>query len=313
MRLESTQVALTPCAGYEETPLDDCIDRVLAALTPRPTLNSARVVLKPNLITASRGILPCTQPAFILAAARWFVDHGAQVRIGDSPAFGTATSVLRALGIHDELCSLGVRITDFKKVRTVQLRSGTRARVAVDAMDCDLLVNLPRVKAHAQTRVTLAVKNCFGCLVGLHKPRWHMMYGGKDGRFADLLVELLDVLADSLTLVDGITAMDGTGPVHGRPFPLGITGASMNPVAMDRALLETIDLAPEKSPLMEACRAANIAGAHRADLSFPLAAPQELQAPDFTLPAKLNPVRFSVLRFFRSSLKRAAALAHRKQ
>ncbi|MEA2113753.1 MAG: DUF362 domain-containing protein, partial [Thermodesulfobacteriota bacterium] len=281
MNLDSTVVALTSCQEYAQQSLADTINHVMASLDQIPNLHSCTVLLKPNLITARYGTLPCTEPAFMLAVARWFVDQGARVRIGDSPAFGTAGAALQSLGITAELTDLGVRITDFKRYRNVDLAGGGKAGVAVDAMECDLLVNLPRIKAHAQTRVTLAVKNCFGCLAGLRKPWWHMAYGGKGGSFNDRLVQLLDVLADSITLVDGIHAMHQAGPLHGEMYPLALIGASSNPVAMDRALLKVLDVDPEQSPLMQACRRAGVLGAEFSQLQFPLATPIELQVHDF--------------------------------
>ncbi len=304
MNLDSLKVALTPCPEYGHHCLIDAINRVMAELDQVPNLHSCTVLLKPNLITAKYGILPCTEAAFMLAAARWFMDQGARVSIGDSPAFGSANAALQTLGFADELASLGVSITNFKQSINVKLAGGGKAGIAIDAMECDLLVNLPRIKAHAQTRVTLAVKNCFGCLVGLRKPWWHMAYGGKDGSFSDRIVQLLDVLPDSITLVDGIHAMHKTGPIHGELYPLALLGASRNPVAMDRALHQVLDIDPELSPLMLACRRIGILGAEFSQLQFPLATPVELQATDFQVPEQLNPVRFNFFRFARRRVSR---------
>ena len=304
MNFDSTVVVLTSCPDYAQQFLADRINRLMVALDQIPNLHSCTVLLKPNLITARYGILPCTEPAFMLAVARWFIDQGARVRIGDSPAFGSAGGALQTLGVAGELASLGVRITDFKRSRNVDLAGGGKTRVAVDAMECDLLINLPRVKAHAQTRVTLAVKNCFGCLAGLRKPWWHMAYGGKGGSFSDRLVQLLDVLTDSITLVDGIHAMHKTGPLHGELYPLALLGASSNPVAMDRALLKVLDVDPEQSPLMQACRRAGILGAEFSQLQFPLATPRELQVTDFQVPGQLSAVRFDLFRFAKRTVRR---------
>lgn len=304
MILDSTVVALTSCPEYKQHSLADTINRVMASLDQVPNLHSCTVLLKPNLITARYGILPCTEPAFMLAVARWFIDLGARVRIGDSPAFGSARAALEMLGVAGELSDLGVRITNFKRVQNVELSGGGKAGVAVDAMECDLLVNLPRIKAHAQTRITLAVKNCFGCLAGLRKPWWHMAYGGKGGSFSDRLVQLLDVLADSITLVDGIHVMHKTGPLHGEMYPLALIGASSNPVAMDRALLKVLDVDPEQSPLMLACRRSGIPGAEFSQLQFPLATPIKLQVHDFQVPEQLNPVRFNLFRYAKNTVRR---------
>ena len=172
-------VALTRCGDYHEETLLQAFDQMREAGDPSLRLRGTQVLLKPNLITARRGLLACTEGRFILAAAQWFLDQGCRVAVGDSPAFGTAEAVLANLGVAAELRRRGVRIADFSSTRLVTLPSGLRVGLAAEALDCDLLVNLPRVKVHVQMRVTLVVKNYFGCVGGMRKPLWHMVHGGR--------------------------------------------------------------------------------------------------------------------------------------
>ncbi len=304
MSTDSLTVVLTRCSDYRAPGLEEVLDRVLTRIGCPRDLSSCRVLLKPNLITARHGPLACTEGRFIVAAATCLLERRARVVVGDSPAFGTATGTLNRIGALQALQDLGVEVSDFRRVRRLRLPSGVRAGIAARALECDLLLNLPRVKAHAQTRVTLAVKNCFGCLVGLRKPWWHMVHGGAHGRFADLLVELLDILPESLVLVDGIVAMHETGPVKGCPFPLGLVAGGASAVAVDTALLRVLGLDPELSPLWQACRRAAVAGLRCRDLDFPLLRPEEVQPQGFMVPPVLNPIRFSLLRFARSTLRR---------
>ncbi|WP_457573965.1 DUF362 domain-containing protein [Desulfolithobacter sp.] len=269
-----------------------------------PECRSLRVLLKPNLLTGRKGTLPCTEAAFILAVARWFLEQGARVSLGDSPAFGTASGVLAQLGILEKLRSLGVRVTDFRTVREVVLPSGVRAGIAAEALGCDLLVNLPRIKAHAQMCMTMALKNCFGCLVGMRKPWWHMRHGGDPGLFAHLLSELPAVLPDQIVVVDGITAMHTTGPIGGKPFPLHLVGGGRNPVAVDTALLAVTGVDPRDVPLWRTCHQQGLAATELATLHFPFYHPHELRVTGFVTPEQLNPVRFNPFRFMRNSLKR---------
>ncbi|MCL7489679.1 MAG: DUF362 domain-containing protein [Desulfobulbaceae bacterium] len=305
MDLSSNRVLLAKSPAYREIDLLNCFDRLLIPALPPSVLNASQVLLKPNLISARMGKLPCTEGKFILAAAKWFLEHNARVSVGDSPAFGTAESVLRKIGIDDELRRLSVSIADFSRVRTVTLPSGLRAGMAAAALDCDLLVNVPRVKAHAQFRVTLGVKNLFGCLVGMRKPLWHMVHGGSKGGFADHLVEFLTVLPSGVTLVDGITTMHRTGPMGGQSFPLGIAACSSNPVAVDRALLAVLGIEPEMSPLMQSCSAMGVNGTELAGLEFPLLRPADLAVDSFVVPGALHPVRFRPSRFILGTLRRA--------
>jgi uncharacterized protein (DUF362 family) len=305
MRLDSTIVSLMAQPTYEQQTLDAAVDRLLASSLDWGTLRTARVLLKPNLITARNGLLACTDGRFIAAVARWFTAMGAAVVVGDSPAFGSAQSVLAAINALSPLQRLGVPVVEFRQVREIVLPCGHKAAMAAVVMDCDLLINLPRVKAHSQMRVTLAVKNLFGCLSGFHKPWWHMVHGGNNGRFAELLVDLLTVLPSCSTLVDGIVAMHQTGPVHGTPHPLGIIACGANPVAIDTGLLALLGVEPLRSPLWRAAHQAGLGGTDVMELVFPLATPAELAARNFVVPEVLGPVRFDPFRFVKNSMKRA--------
>lgn len=304
MDLSSRTVYLQQCATYHEQTLMDCFDTILLPCVQNQNFNSLKILLKPNLITARMGPLACTEGKFIVAAAKWFLDKGAVVSIGDSPAFGTTASVLSNLNISDVLHTLPITITNFGRVRNVCLPSGVKAGIATDALDCDLLINIPRVKAHAQLRVTLAVKNLFGCLAGMRKPVWHMIYGGCDGGFADHLVELLTILPDGVTLVDGITTMHKTGPITGQPYPLELVACSTNPVAVDRSMLAILGVKPEMSPLMNSCAIKGLVGADIDTLEYPVLHPEELSVDSFEVPDELHPIRFNPFRFVRGSIRR---------
>ncbi|MCI5168523.1 MAG: DUF362 domain-containing protein, partial [Candidatus Electrothrix sp. GM3_4] len=155
MSKKFSQVALTSCSSYNNHDLSQSLDRALKTLELPTNLHSSEVLLKPNLISAKAGPLACTEGAVILAVARWFIDQGARVGIGDSPAFGTAASVLKNINLNsnpnanlnllDELAHLGVQIRPFTQGVPVELPGGGQAILARVALECDLLVNIPRV------------------------------------------------------------------------------------------------------------------------------------------------------------------------
>jgi uncharacterized protein (DUF362 family) len=307
MNFNSTSVALLKCAHYSRKEIAGAVDRLCSALHFRIT-QGERVLLKPNLLSArSAEHLACTHPEFVAAVAAWFVDRGAAVAIGDSPAFGSAKGVMRTIGIEKALAGLPVRLVNFDQSVPVTLHGGVQVDLAKAALECDLLVNLPRVKAHSQLYMTLAVKNYFGTVVGFQKPRWHLRYGNNAESFAAHLVDLLAVLPQSVTLIDGIIAMHGTGPVSGKPYPLGLVGAARNPVALDTALLQVLGLELEKSAIWKECCRRNLGGSFPDMLAFPLASPQDCRAEEFRAPAILKPVSFNPLRMLVSGCRRFMA------
>ncbi len=308
MRIAGETVAIARCGEYRPALLTEVVDslcRVLGFAVSR----GARVLLKPNLISGARADgLACTHPQLVAAVARWFVDHGAKVAVGDSPAFGTAVQVMQACGYQEALQGLPVARVNFLYPTQVRLGCGETVGIDRAALECDLLVNLPKVKAHCQMLVSLAVKNYFGTVVGWRKPWLHAKHGDIDHRFEALLVDLLAVLPGGLALADGIVAMHGSGPVKGgRPHALGLVAGSVNPVALETALLEVLGVPCGHSPLWLECQRRRLPGTDPAALVYPLLDAAAVQVADFDVPQGLRPVSFRPHRLLLGALKRIAA------
>jgi len=296
-------VALAPIATYEARTLDQTVDQLFTVAGNASGIGR-HVLIKPNLISARNGQLACSEPALLFSVARWFLDQGAKVQIGDSPAFGSSSGTLQAIGATDGLDRLGVEIIEFTRVKEVRSPSGHRIPLAAAALECDLLVNVPRVKAHAQTRVTMSVKNLFGCLKGLRKGWWHMAYGGKNERFTHLVGQLPAVLPHSIHLLDGIKAMHVTGPINGIATYPGVLGCSTDAFALDTAFLHVLGVDPDSCPLWKTASREGNTGTDRKNIVWPLHTPESFSVDEFIVPAELMPIRFNPCRFIKSSMRR---------
>ncbi len=304
IRSDRSEVFLAGVTEYASPSFVPSVRNLLQSTLDSREMKGRRVLIKPNLISTRGGSLACTSPAVMLAAARWFLDHGAQVQVGDSPAFGTALSVLEDLQAAASLHAMGVQIVNFNRGVPRVLPGGDKVVVAAAAVECDLLVNLPKCKAHAQTRITLAMKNYYGCVVGLRKAWGHMRHGGKHGRFAELIAQLPSVLAPSVSLMDGVLAMHRTGPVHGTPFPAGILAAAANPVALDGVCMGVLQIDPRTCPLWTAAVKLGLDGTSPGPFQWLTGEHQGYIVEKFEVPAALMPIRFNPFRFMRSSVQR---------
>ena len=77
-------------------------------------------------------------------------------------------------------------------------------------LDADLVINVPKFKTHLPTRITGAVKNMFGILVGVEKARVHLSVPlPKD--FSEALVDIYQVRVPDLTVLDAVVGMEGNG------------------------------------------------------------------------------------------------------
>ncbi len=298
-------VYLDKCPAYEATALKNFFEHSLSR-TAGSLFRGSKVFVKPNLLSAKRGGLACTDGRFLLALAEWLVDQGAVVLVGDSPAFGKASAVLRALGIDGQLQRLGVTVCDFQKAVVRKLGCGVDIGVAAEALECDLFVNVPKLKAHNQMYVTMGVKNIFGIVCGMRKAMLHMRYGGPANVFRKILMDLTALLPAHVSVIDGITAMHVHGPLTGETLALGCVGCSADPVALDTALLHALELFPQRSPLWCEAKERDCPGAELEMIDFPLLAPETFGASGFRAPLELSPVRFNPARFAGSTFKRCS-------
>jgi uncharacterized protein (DUF362 family) len=304
MELDALSVGLTRCPTYDRALIKAEVERLCAAVHFRPSAGS-RVLLKPNLVAGTRRDgLPCTHPEFVAAVAEWCLDHGCAVTVGDSPAFGSARMVMRSCGMATALKGLPVKQVNFGRPQRMTLLHGAQVGIATAALECDCCINLPRIKAHGQLLITLAVKNYFGTVVGFRKPLLHARYGGHEGEFPRMIVDLLPLLPGGITLIDGIVAMHRQGPVKGSPFPLGLIGAAINPVALDSALLMVLGIDPFTSPIWHECHRRNLPGCQPDAVRYPLLKPHEVHVPGFQIPPQLKPISFHPWQLTKGAIKR---------
>ncbi|MGL6136213.1 MAG: DUF362 domain-containing protein, partial [Planktothrix sp.] len=165
-----------------------------------------RVLLKPNLLTGSRPTKECvTRPELVAAVAKLVIQAGGKPFLGDSPAFGSALGVARKNGYLPLIESLNLPIVEFKGKRYETVGEGfDHLRLSKEAMEADVVINLPKLKSHVQLTLTMGVKNLFGCVPGKMKAWWHLEAGKDVDRFGEMLVETARAINPNLTILDAI-------------------------------------------------------------------------------------------------------------
>lgn len=300
-----SQVSFVRAKSYEREVLRAALVEVLAPLGGMESLVKAgdRVLLKPNLLTGSRPKNECvTRPELVVEVARLVQQAGGIPFLGDSPAFGSAEGVAEANGYLPFLQEVNLPIVEFRGKRyATEGDSFGHLLLSKEAMDADVVINLPKIKSHQQLTMTLGVKNLFGCVPGKMKAWWHMQAGKSPQEFGAMLVETARTIAPNLTIIDGIIAHEGNGPMNGIPRFLGILGASQDVFALDLSLLELLGVDPMQVPTHAAALAAGCYAQEQVD--FPLLNPQELGISDWKLPETLQPIDFGMPRVIKSTFK----------
>lgn len=303
-------VALERAESYEPAVLAAAIRRAVEAaggwhvgIRPRD-----RVLVKPNCISNVPADRPAqTHPAVILEVCRQLIDYGARPFVGDSPAWGSLVGNLRLLGVLDDLARLGVPVVPFKQsVKAVNPRGQVfhKLSVAAEALEADAIVNLPKFKSHRQLLMTVAIKNMFGCVVGRRKAWWHVKAGGYENYFGRMLVETYDLLRPAMTVVDAVLAMEGVGPIKGRPRAINLIMASTDGAALERVAVEIVGIKSARLRTLAAARELGVGVCHLDQIDIVGVPLNEARVDGFDLPALL-PIGFSLPRLVKGAFRNA--------
>ena len=241
-------------AEYDYESLRPVVFDIIESTGKNLIKKDSRVIIKPNLLlSAEPEKAITTHPLVVKAVAEYVLMKGGRPQISDSPATGTFERVIKKGGFKKNLEGLDVVFKEFKE--TTKLNIGEpfgKIDVARDVVEADVVINIAKLKTHAQMLLTLGVKNLFGCIVGFKKPEWHFRTGMNREMFARLLVQIHNAINPSITLIDGILAMEGQGPgKSGLPRHLGVLVGSRNAFAADYAICSLLGINPDRLPTNE--------------------------------------------------------------
>lgn len=204
------------------------------------------VILKPNLVT--------DKPEYIALGANTSVevletllsvlaDHGCRVGIGESetgtPAKGRRLRLAwERMGLQALADRFGAELLNFSELpsRPVPFeQGGVRSLDLPEAvLDCDLLIDIPKIKTHKYAILTCSMKNLYGLIPEPRRVIYHRW-------LHEIVAELTSIVAPRcVALVDGLIGMEGNGPLYGAPVDLDLLLAGDNLWAVDRTVCDLI-------------------------------------------------------------------------
>ena len=193
--LKSLREAVTLCDGFAGLDKD------------------ARILVKPN-ISVGLGLPPygmITTTSMLEALVQLLIEQGCgdiTIAEGSIEVLGLDTRKAYARTQIDKLATkYSVKLIDLNKgpFRQVEL-GGLQVQIARSALEADFLINVPVLKTHGLTKVSLGFKNLKGCLSPASKTKFH-----DSNRLNDLICLLNEVVRSHLTIIDG-TYMLEKGP-----------------------------------------------------------------------------------------------------
>ena len=143
----------------------------------------------------------------------------------------------QAAGLKPHLAERQIEFVDLNRdeLRKVKLKANYSSLGELwlprAVLESDFVVSMPKVKTHHWAGVTLSLKNMFGVVPG-------MKYGWPKNllHWSGIHESILDICATvpiHFVIADGITAMEGNGPLQGSPRQLGKIVLADDPVAAD--------------------------------------------------------------------------------
>ena len=222
---------------------------------PLPSERAARILLKPNL---NNDLVALTGNATDLRLLRAFLEalraRGYRhLTVADGPNFGVrrkGIDVFHRLAVARLASLYDARVLDLNddEPHMVSLVRGRATGLASTCLKADFIINLAKLKTHAEAGMSLACKNLVGCNVAAYKKRVH-------DDLPRAIVRLACLVPAGLHVVDGLVAMEGNGPGDGLPRELGLLFAGGDPFLLDAAVAQWVAIDPASLPHLVVARA----------------------------------------------------------
>jgi uncharacterized protein (DUF362 family)/Pyruvate/2-oxoacid:ferredoxin oxidoreductase delta subunit len=247
------RTAIVKCADYQQDRVDRSVQESLDLLggIKRYVWPGAKVLIKPNLIMARQpDEAVTTHPTVVKALVQVVQAAGGLVTIADSPggpfSHKRLEEVYAASGMDQVAAETGAHLNyDLTAVNLPhpegKLLKGVTVIEAV--AQADVVITVSKLKTHALTGLTGAVKVTFGAVPSPLKTEYHMRMP-KVGDFSQALLDICSLVKPSLAVMDAVVGLEGEGPSAGSPRPIGAILASADSLACDVAAAALVGFDP---------------------------------------------------------------------
>lgn len=246
------------CGGQADISTKEKIRRILTKLggLSKIVRPGNTVLIKPNFVAPFFHAV--TSFEILEALVQEIRQCGGRPIIGESSGFEFDTeTTFNVLGAYEFACRNQVELVNFDNCdfTTVQLQHGLVKEVKIPSMvqEADVLINVPKLKRHSLTKVTIGSKNLFGLLARESRRKIHSL-GLERG-----IWELARTIKSDIVIVDGTVITDRA--VYGAQKKLGLIIGGLDVYSVDMFCCQFLNinyrdvghlrLALEKGPAQE--------------------------------------------------------------
>ncbi len=207
---------------------------------------SDKVFIKPNIVFWAKVPFPkwgvITTSAVLCEVVELLKDYGVNdITIGEGIVTlkpndkETANHAFEYLGYSTLAKRYGVKVVNIfdRTFEKVSLDNEIDISLNTDALHSDFLINLPVLKTHAQTVVSLGLKNLKGLLNIPSRKKFHNPDENKNLHY--MISRLYTLLPKGATIIDGIYSLEHGPGFDGKPRKSDIIIASCDTLSSDIA------------------------------------------------------------------------------
>lgn len=226
-----------------------------------PVSKTAKIFLKLNLNSTMNALTGNTTDLRVVAAVIEFLKESgySRITIGDGTNSGfyrNGISVISRLCIDKLAKFYAVNVADLNYAKPIEiaLGSGIKVGIAKECLETDFFINMPKIKTHFATGMSVCLKNMVGCLVGQENKR--KIHVRKN--LAHNIVGITQAVKSHLHIVDGLISMEGFGPTRGTPISTGLIMVGTDPYLIDLACARVASFDYQKVTTLKAAEKTGI-------------------------------------------------------
>ena len=244
-------VSITKVVNSVQGALNTGLDHLQLSIRPE-----IPIIIKPNLCcvrTSETGAT--TNPRIVDVLIKYFRNRfgSKEFYIVESDAtMLNADVAFQILGYKKLALEAGANIINLSKVPwdMRNLRNNmfqTKVRIPRLFQRPHFLISVAKMKTHDSCGISATLKNMFGCNPEPYKLKYHKNLNHN-------VVDFAAAYPPSLSIIDGIVGMEGTGPVSGTPVRVGAMMFGTNPVATDHVVAKAMGIDPNKIETLRIAR-----------------------------------------------------------
>jgi uncharacterized protein (DUF362 family) len=247
-----SKVSIARTPGSEDGQVKEAFERLLDTFGGIRKIippGVKKVLIKPNLMMGALWTTGITVNPFIVGLLiKELKKERIEVIVGEGAGWGCPSDdAFKATGITELCRKLEVPLVDFKRGETVRIpvpNGSVLKYIVVDRVvpECDYIINVAKMKTHCETIASLSLKNMKGFIAeDKERLRFHLLDVNR------CLVDLNRTIRADFSIVEGIIALEGIGPLFpGKPKPVGVLAGGSDPVAVDSVCARIMGMDPSE-------------------------------------------------------------------